>query len=108
MILDVRDSLLWIRRFKPDNPTGPFYDFGFRNRTDICHGWIVSRLTRDGDAVGGGMQLGDTIIAVNGRSVADYTWDEEYSIEDNPLLHLDLVGADGKEKHIVLESKEWW
>ena len=87
---------------------GPFYDFGFRNRTDICRGWIVSRLTRDGDAVGGGMQLGDTIIAVNGRSVADYTWDEEYSIEDNPLLHLDLVGADGKEKHIVLESKEWW
>lgn len=108
MILDVRDSLLWIRRFKPDNPPGPFYDFGFRNRTDICRGWIVSRLTRDGDAVGGGMQLGDTIIAVNGRSVADYTWDEEYSIEDNPLLHLDLVGADGKEKHIVLESKEWW
>ena len=108
MILDVRDSLLWIRRFKPDNPPGPFYDFGFRNRTDICRGWIVSRLTRDGDAVGGGMQLGDTIIAVNGRSVADSTWDEEYSIEDNPLLHLDLVGADGKEKHIVLESKEWW
>ena len=23
-------------------------DFGFRNCTDICHGWIVSMLTRDG------------------------------------------------------------
>jgi C-terminal processing protease CtpA/Prc len=100
--------LLWLHRFKPDTPPHPIYDFGFRNRTDICRGWIVSSLTRDGDAVNAGMELGDTIIAVNGRNVADYTWDEEYDIDKLPKLHLDIVGADGKEKHITLESKERW
>lgn len=108
MIIDVKDSVLWLRRFKPDSPQHPIYDFGFRNRTDICRGWVVSRLTRDGDAVKAGMELGDTIIAVNGRNVADYSWDEEYDIVDLPKLLLYIVGADGKEKHITLESKERW
>ena len=108
IIIDAKNSLLWLHRFEPDTPPHPIYDFGFRNRTDICRGWIVSRLTRDGDAVNAGMELGDTIIAVNGRNVADYTWDEEYDIDKLPKLHLDIVGADGKEKHITLESKERW
>ena len=108
IIIDAKNNLLWLHRFEPDTPTHPIYDFGFRNRTDICRGWIVSSLTRDGDAVNAGMELGDTIIAVNGRNVADYTWDEEYDIDKLPKLHLDIVGADGKEKHITLESKERW
>ena len=65
-------------------------------------------MTREGDAVKAGMELGDTIIAVNGRNVSNYTWDEEYDIDNNPRLHLDVIGTNGKEKHIILESKERW
>ena len=100
--------MLWLRRYKPDSLQQPIHDFGFRNRTDICRGWVVSRLTRESDAVKAGMELGDTIIAVNGRNVTDYSWEEEYDIDNLPKLHLDIVGADGNEKRITLESKEWW
>ena len=65
-------------------------------------------MTREGDAVKAGMELGDTIIAVNGRNVSNYTWDEEYDIDRTPTLHLDVLGTNGKEKHITLESKERW
>lgn len=108
IIIDAKNSMLWLRRFKPDRTQHPVYDFGFRNRTDICRGWIVSRLTRDGDAVKAGMELGDTIITVNGRNVTDYTWEEEYDIDDLPQVHLSIIGADGKNKQVTLESKERW
>lgn len=108
IIIDVKNSLLWLCRFKPDSPQHPIYDYTFRNRTDICRGWIVSGLTRDGDAVKAGMELGDTIIIVNGRNVTDYTWEEEYDIDNLPQVHLGIVGSDGKSKQITLESKERW
>ena len=108
IIIDAKNKLLWLRRYKPDSHQQPIHDFGFRNRTDICRGWVVSRLTRESDAVKAGMELGDTIIAVNGRNVADYTWEEEYDIGNLPKLHLDIIGAKGNEKRITLESKEWW
>lgn len=108
LIIDAKNKLLWLRRYKPDSLQQPIHDFGFRNRTDICRGWVVSRLTRESDAVKAGMELGDTIIAVNGRNVTDYSWEEEYDIDNLPKLQLDIVGADGSEKHITLESKEWW
>ena len=108
IIVDIQNGLLWIRRFKPDSPQRPTYDYGFRNRTDIGCGWIVSNLTRGGDAANAGMELGDTIIAVNGKNVTEYSWDEEFHIDDQPKLFLDIIGADGKEKHITLEAKERW
>lgn len=108
IIIDIKNNSLWLRRFSPDSPQRPKYDFGFRNRTDICRGWIVSCLTREGDAVKAGMELGDTIIAVNGKNVTEYSWEEEYNIDNLPNIVLDVIGVDGKEKQISLESKERW
>ena len=108
LIIDIKNNSLWLRRFKPDSPQRPIYDFWFRNRTDICRGWIVSYLTRDGDAVNAGMELGDTIIAVNGKNVTEYSWEEEYNIDNLPNIVLDVIGVDGKERQISLESKERW
>jgi predicted metalloprotease with PDZ domain len=65
-------------------------------------------LTREGDAVKAGMELGDTIIAVNGKNVTEYSWEEEYNIDNLPNIVLDVIGVDGKEKQISLESKERW
>lgn len=108
IIIDAKNSILYLRRFKPATPEGPTYDYGFRNRTDICRGWIVSWLVRDGDAVKAGLQLGDTIITVNGKSVSEYSWDEEENLSHAPKQTLTIATANGQEKRITLEAKEQW
>ena len=108
IIIDVKNNALYLRRFKSQEPKGPTYDYSFRNRTDICRGWIVSSLVRGGDAVQAGMELGDTIIAINGKNVSEYTWDEEYDLFKIPKQVLTITAANGKEKHITLEAKERW
>ena len=108
IIIDVKGSALYLRRFKDETPLEPSYDYHFRNRTDIGRGWIVSSLVRERDAVNAGMAIGDTIIAVNGRSVTDYSWEEEYNIDEQPRQVIDLIGPDGQKKQITLEAKLRW
>ena len=86
----------------------PNYDFGFRNRTDIGKGWIVSSLTRDGDAACAGLQLNDRIIAINGRPVEEYTWEEEYRLNRLSQITLDIIGTDGESKQITLSPALRW
>jgi hypothetical protein len=108
IIIDVENEMLYLRRFKEFIPPVPTYDYNFRNRTDICKGWLVSSLTREGDAANAGMALGDTIISINGRNVTDYSWEEEWDIDTIPTQVLDIIGTDGQEKHITLEAKLQW
>ena len=108
IIIDISDRSLYLLRFKEISVNKPTYDYGFRNRTDICRGWVVSWLTRNGDAVRAGMELGDTIVAVNGKDVRGYTWDEEDNIQKTPKHTLDIISSDGIKKHISLEAKKRW
>lgn len=108
IIIDAKHKTLYLRRYKDETAMMPSYDYSFRNRTDICSGWLVSALVREGDAVSAGMALGDTIVAVNGRNVTDYTWDEEYNIDELPRQTIDLIGTDGQKKRITLEAKLRW
>ncbi|MBR4135674.1 MAG: hypothetical protein IKU03_04590 [Bacteroidales bacterium] len=107
IIIDAENEMLYLRRFKEFTPI-PTYDYTFRNRTDICKGWLVSSLFREGDAANAGMALEDTIISINGRNVTDYSWEEEWDIDIIPVQVLDIIGADGQEKHITLEAKQRW
>lgn len=108
IIIDSENEMLYLRRFKEFTPPIPSYDYTFRNRTDICKGWVVSGMTREGDAANAGMALGDTIISINGRNVTDYSWEEEWDIDTIPMQVLDILGHDGTEKRITLEAKQWW
>jgi S1-C subfamily serine protease len=108
LIIDIVHSALYLKRFKEDQPPVPNYDFGFRNRTDIGRGWIVSSLTRDGDAARAGLQLNDRIIAINGRPVEDYTWEEEYRLNRLPQITLDVIGPDDESKQITLSPALRW
>lgn len=108
IIIDVKNHTLYLHRFKETKPLKPTYDYEFQNRTDIEKGWIVRSLTRDGDAVGAGMELGDIITAINGKSVSEYTWDEEYNIDYIPNQIIDITGTDGKNKQIILDAKKRW
>ena len=108
IIIDVKNSALYLRRFKPQDPKTPTYDYSFRNRTDICRGWIVSGLVRGGVAVKAGMEIGDTITAINGKNVSEYSWDEEYVIPHTPKQTITLTTAYGQQTQITLEAKEQW
>ena len=108
LIIDIAHSALYLKRFKEDQPSKPNYDFGFRNRTDIGKGWIVSSLTRDGDAARAGLQLNDRIIAINGRPVEEYTWEEECRIDELPQITLDVISANGDSKQITLSPALRW
>ena len=108
IIIDVKNNTLYFRRFKDEKPLEPTYDYGFQNRTDIGKGWMVRSLTREGDAVRAGMELGDVITAINGKDVSEYTWEEEYDIDTIPHQIIDITGRDGKKKRIVLDAKKQW
>ena len=108
LIIDIAHNVLYLKRFKEDQPAQPNYDFGFRNRTDIGKGWIVSSLTRGGDAAKAGLQLNDRILAINSRLVEDFTWEEEYRINRLPHITLDVIGANGQSKQITLSPTVRW
>ena len=108
IVIDAPQGVLYLKRIKGDYSPEPTYDYGFRNRTDIGKGWIVSWLERDGDAVNAGMTLGDIITAVNGKSVTDYSWDEEEAVAEEPKQIIEITRADGSKKQIVLEAKKRW
>ncbi len=108
IVIDAPKGVLYLKRIKGDYSPVPTYDYGFRNRTDIGKGWIVSWLERDGDAVNAGMALGDIITAVNGKSVTDYSWNEEEALDDAPKQTIEITRADGSKIQIVLEAKKRW
>ena len=108
LVIDTAHGFLYLKRFKEDQPAKPTYDFDFRNRTDIGKGWIVSSLTRDGDAARAGLQLNDRIIAINGRPVEDYSWEEEYRIDEVPQITLDIITANGESRQITLSPEVRW
>lgn len=108
LIIDAENEMLYLRRFKEFTPPVPTYDYSFRNRTDICKGWLVSSLTQEGDAAHAGMALGDTIVSINGRNVTDYSWEEEWHVDEVPQQELTIIGPDNKEKKILLKAKNRW
>ena len=108
LVVDIQNKTLYLKRFKADAPENSSYDYTFKNRTDIGPGWVVNSLIHDGDAACGGMELGDTITAINGRNVANYTWEEELRIYEKPVQVLDIKGRGGEIKHVVLEKRADW
>ena len=99
---------LYLRRHKADKPLDKKYGYSWQNRTDICQGWIVRGLYRNSAACEAGLEIGDTIISVNGRDGKNYTWDEEDDLSKFPRQELNIISASGKQKYITLEAKEYW
>ena len=108
IIIDAQNMKLYLRRHKADDPIGKRYGYGWRNRTDICRGWVVYYMNHSSEAHEAGVEIGDTITTINGRDVKDYTWDEEEALHKAPRHELDIVTPQGQQKHVILDAKEYW
>lgn len=107
IILDIKHQTMYLQRFKRSDAIEGGYDYTFRNRTDICDGWIVSSLAREGEAVKAGMALGDTIVNVNGKGIKTMTWEEEILFNKNAVNSLVIKGVNGVIKRITLNAKQY-
>ena len=110
IIIDANAGKMYLKRFKPknNNTNEKSYDYSFRNRTDIGKGWVVSGLVRGGVAAAAGLKLDDIILSVNGKDVKDYSWGEEWEINDLPSQDLVVKCKDGTTKLIHLVPKDHW
>ncbi len=53
------------------------WQMSYIDRTDICEGWIVSRLYQNGKAQQAGFEIDDVIVEINGRNVKTISWEEQ-------------------------------
>lgn len=79
MILDPVNENVWVKR---NNEEGTYSKsstthMAVVDRTDICDGWIVNGLYEGGIAEQNGFEIGDVILAINGRPVKEISWEEQ-------------------------------
>ncbi|MCM1169210.1 MAG: PDZ domain-containing protein [Bacteroides sp.] len=78
--IDAPNQTLWARPNRRENDAyrhSSKTQMGSVDRTDICEGWIVNSLFVDGIAEKAGIEIGDTIMAINGRPVREILWEEQ-------------------------------
>lgn len=79
IIIDPKKKEIWVRRNgnEPTFPKSSVTHMSYIDRTDICDGWIVNGLYKDGIAQQAGIEIGDIIIAINDRPVKEISWEEQ-------------------------------
>lgn len=80
LIIDAPGKALYARR--NDNADNSYQrsskiHMGYLDRTDISDGWIVSSIYEGGIAQRAGFEIGDIILAINGRAVKEISWEEQ-------------------------------
>ena len=79
IVIDPTSSSVWVKR---NNDNGTYTQssvthMSYIDRTDICDGWIVNGLYKEGIAEQAGIEIGDIIIAINNRPVKEITLEEQ-------------------------------
>lgn len=80
LIIDAQNEALYARRNGNKDTSyqhSSKLHMGYVDRTDISEGWIISSIYENGIAQRAGLEIGDTIISINGRKVVDISWEEQ-------------------------------
>ena len=79
MILDPVNANVWVKRNDEEGTysMSSTTHMAVIDRTDICDGWIVNGLYEGGIAEKSGFEIGDIILAINGRPVKEISWAEQ-------------------------------
>lgn len=79
LIIDAPGKALYARRNENADKSyqqSSRLQFGYIDRTDVCDGWGVGSLYQDGIAQKAGLEIGDIVVAINGRPVKSVSWEE--------------------------------
>jgi hypothetical protein len=87
---------------QPEKPTS--MGLGFINRSDIGKGWIVRGLYEDSPATRANIQLGESIVSVNGKNVAEIPWEDE-GFDHNKEVKLVIRNQQGIDREVHLTSE---
>lgn len=79
IVIDPLHASVWVKRNQNEGTysRSSLSHMATVDRTDIDDGWIVNGLYQGGIAERAGIEIGDTIIAINGRPVKEITWEEQ-------------------------------
>ena len=79
IVIDPLHASVWVKRNQNEGTysRSSLSHMATVDRTDIGDGWIVNGLYQGGIAERAGIEIGDTIIAINGRPVKEITWEEQ-------------------------------
>lgn len=98
LIIDAQNKQIYAKR---NNSEDLSYQHSSRmhmsyvNRTDTGDGWIVRCLYEDGKAQAAGIEIGDVIIAINGRAVKEMSWEEERDLKLKGTTVFTIRKSDG-------------
>lgn len=79
-VIDYTNKAVYIKRNGRTNKAysqTSLAQFSYIDRTDIMDGWSVTGMYTDGIAHKAGIEIGDVIIAINGRPVKEISWEEQ-------------------------------
>lgn len=108
MIVDLSRQKLYL---KPNGDfekpfAAPVLGFSYTDRSQTLGYWVVNGLYRDSNAEKAGLQHGDHIIAVNGRSVKDIDMAEQRNYFDGMTTIRLTLQHDGGETEITFKTDE--
>ena len=108
IIFDAQNQVIYFKRTSnhQDYAKGSTVQMGYYDRTDICEGWIVNCLFKDGIAEKAGIETGDTILSINGRPVKEIPWEEQRKLKLKGKTTFVVQKKDGSQKEYVLNIEK--
>ena len=104
IIFDAQNQVIYLKRTSNHQryAKGSTVQMAYFDRTDISDGWIVNGLYNDGIAAKAGIEIGDTIISINGRPVKEIPWEEQRKLDLKGKTIFVVQKKDGTQKKCVL------
>ena len=104
IIFDPQHQAVYLKRISKDDSytKSSTIQMNYYDRTDICDGWVVNGLYKGGIAERAGIEIGDIILSINGRSVKDLPWEEQRKLRLKGKTSFSVKKKDGSTKDYVL------
>lgn len=104
IVFDPHNQLIYFKKISDhkEYSKASTIQMAYFDRTDICDGWIVNGLYKNGIAEKAGIEIGDIIISINGRSVKEISWEEQRNLKLEGKTIFIIKKVDGSLKEYIL------
>lgn len=110
IIIDAADNSIYFKRTdisSTDYQHSSRLQMSYVDRTDICDGWVINGIYKNGIAEKTGIEINDIIVSINGRPVKEIGWEEQRNgLGLNGNTTFIIRKPDGHEETITLPIGE--